>query len=600
MKIKILLGGFVTLVLGALAITARWGCHGEFTVEDVTPESARHGWAGQELANKPENQAIVAQMPPFQIEGVVRDNSKSDVRLWLFAKEVNGGKHLPNYRQEIGDCVSFGAKNAVNYLQAVQIARDWQAHEFKEVYPPYIYGISRVQIGRGRLSGDGSLGVWAAKGVQEYGVLASSAEDVPKYSGSIARSWGRNGPPEKFIQVAKENLVKTVSPVRSAQDVCDAICNGYPCTIASNFGTNTIRERDGRMVATWNGSWAHQMSIVGYDGDEPSGERYFYVLNSWGESAHPEPLQGEPPGGFWITWDACDKICRQGDSFAFSAFNGFPSRDLDFHIFAEQPPKQAPPGILGDTDVALIVLMIFVVFASGLLLCSWLRYGLLRRVKARSFLPILLMSGLVAGELMAHEDEIDFRILGTSQEAAEVPIQDLDFHVLGTNEPESELIVKGLDFHLLCDPEKCLCGEGQDCVCGENCKCPGCQKNAKKEVKWEGKPSANGHWAKLVCADTCGPCQVKKKDLAPFAKHIALENYATTEEAGEKGYTALPYAYLYEGEKIVHRLHPSAINAKRIEEWIKGEGNNQQANMIIQSMAPCCPNGSCQFLQAPY
>src|SRR5690606_3642825 len=125
-------------------------------------------------------------------------------------KEVNGGEHLPNYRQEIGDCVSLGAKNAINYLQAVQIARDWQHAEFKPVYPPYIYGTSRVQVGGGRLgNGDGSIGAWAAKAVQEYGVLAADAEGVPPYSRSVAESWGYHGPPEKFISVAKKTLAKT-------------------------------------------------------------------------------------------------------------------------------------------------------------------------------------------------------------------------------------------------------------------------------------------------------------------------------------------------------------------------------------------------------
>ncbi len=293
------------------------------------------GWSPELVA---EARELVADMPEFRIVGDVAGEANRDKTslLWHYTLVANNGEHLPNYPQQVGDCVSFGMRNAGEYLQCRQIYHEGLTHRFRPIYPPYIYGTSRVQIGGGRLRGDGSVGAWAAKAVEQHGVLFADEAGVPAYSGSVARDWGKSGPPEQWLKVAREFLVKTVSRVTSAQDVCDALCNGYPVTIASNFGTRTIKERDGRMVATWDSSWAHQMCVVGYDGSGST--KYFYVLNSWGAAAHPRPLNGEPPGGFWITWNDCERIAKQGDSFAVSDFEGFPA--LDFRIIGQ--PSAAP------------------------------------------------------------------------------------------------------------------------------------------------------------------------------------------------------------------------------------------------------------------
>jgi hypothetical protein len=281
---------------------------------------------------------IAAALPPFQITGengerIVQDNAKSVVHLWDATKAVLG-KHTDNYPQEIGDCVSFGGKNAIEHLLCVRIARDGPAAgEFHPIATAYLYGISRVQIGGGRIGGDGSVGAWLAKGVQQYGVLALDDPDVPRYSGGVAKKWGnRPGPPKQFIDIAKQRLVKTVSPIRNATEARDAICNGYPLTIASDYGSTDIRERDGQMVARRNTSWMHQMAVVGFDGTKGRAGR-FYVLNSWGPDAHPKPLNDEPPGGFWIEASDMDYIAKQGDTWAFSDFDGFPARDLNFNVF---------------------------------------------------------------------------------------------------------------------------------------------------------------------------------------------------------------------------------------------------------------------------
>lgn len=297
----------------------------------VTPEAVRHGWAGPVAVARAA--PLRAAMPRFAIEGAKRDNSRANVRLWRFAVQVNGGRHLPPFRQEIGDCVSMGAANAVNYLQCVQIARDQAANEFHLAFPPYIYGTSRVQVGERALGrSDGSVGAWAATAVRKYGVLAADAAEVPEYSGKIARKWGAAGPPEEFIRLAQPYPVRTTAAVSSAEDVRDAVCNGYPCTVASNWGgLMQPPVIDGRLVNRHAGKWSHQMCIIGYDG-ETGREPYYYVMNSWGATAHGTPPDDSPPGGFWVRESDVEEMVSEDDSFAFSSFAGFPAQELDFQV----------------------------------------------------------------------------------------------------------------------------------------------------------------------------------------------------------------------------------------------------------------------------
>lgn len=311
-------------------------CSGKF---EVTPEEARYGWAGPEAVE--EAAPIVAEMPPFEItdeEGraVKQDNRLANVRLWKYVLDARG-EHLANVPQQVGDCVSWGAANVANYLQYVQISQGKQA-VFRPAFPPYIYGTARHQVGKDRLRGDGCVGAWAAKAVTQYGALAADEEGVPAYSGAIARQWGASGPPAQFVDAGSKTLIRATSPIRTAEECRDAICNGYPVTIASNWGglmkPPTI---DGRLVNRRVTTWNHQMCVIGYDGETGS-RAYFYVLNSWGAAAHGTPPDNAPPGGFWISAAELESIVKQGDSFAFSNFDGFQSRDL-FNVWGKQPDQ---------------------------------------------------------------------------------------------------------------------------------------------------------------------------------------------------------------------------------------------------------------------
>lgn len=278
------------------------------------------GWAGPEKAKQ-----AVAELglAPFRAYGLV--TAPETRKLWDFTKKVLG-KHTPNYRQEIGDCVSFGMKNAIEYLQCVQVAKG-ERYEFHPVFPPFIYGTSRHDIGGDRLGGsDGSLGSWAAEAVKRFGILFSDDAGVPKYEGRVASQWGsRSGPPKAMYDVAKDNPVKTVAQVNSFEEAAIALSNGYPVTTASMQGfAMEGREKDGKLWGVPQGSWAHQMCFVGVD----MAVRALFCLNSWGDSLWSNHPDDAPPGGFWVDERTANRMCSD-DSWACSQFEGFPAQKLD-------------------------------------------------------------------------------------------------------------------------------------------------------------------------------------------------------------------------------------------------------------------------------
>ena len=125
----------------------------------------------------------------------IKDSGKGKrVLLYDFIRKASNGQY-PKRKQTIGDCVAHGAAYAVDAVKSVDIILKNEFEEWvEETATEDIYAGSRVQIGGGRIRGDGSIGAWAARYVNEYGALPRGKYgnvDLTTYSGSKARSWGR-------------------------------------------------------------------------------------------------------------------------------------------------------------------------------------------------------------------------------------------------------------------------------------------------------------------------------------------------------------------------------------------------------------------------
>lgn len=235
----------------------------------------------------------------------------------------------------VHNCVSFGSKNAVEYVSLIEI-HNGDNEVFHPIFPPFHYGTGRVLVGNNQLRGGaGSLGSWQAKAVEQYGSLRSDYEGVPQYSGSLADNWGDSKRGfEPFMPEAGKRLIRRTARIRSWEELVQAICNGYPVTIASNQGWQMKAGSSGYHEAS--GSWPHQMCIVGIcdEGSRP----WCGILNSWGD-VHGRLVDfdtGEPwPIGMIRSRKQTIQylLQRSGtEAFAYSQFEGFPGQNFDLNL----------------------------------------------------------------------------------------------------------------------------------------------------------------------------------------------------------------------------------------------------------------------------
>lgn len=306
------------------------------------------GWAGKAAAREA-YERLKGEFVPFRIWNAdgraPEDNTRKRVVLWEFDKKVNGGQHFKTFRQAIGDCVGAGSYQAMLRLIAAQIVSGERFEEFHDLFMPYHYACGRnaQEAGNGRMGRDpsGSTGTWQAVALKLYGVLPKTP-DLPEYSERVAVEWATRMPDRKYTEIGQQHRIKSAALMRSADDVMDAVCNGYPVTIASDWGgLDHPPVKDGRLVNRRWGRWPHQMCVIGYDGSTGS-QPYFYILNSWGPEYFGVPPDDSVPGGFWVSKQDIEYIVRQEDSYALSQFDGFPAQDWPLNVGANHDARKRP------------------------------------------------------------------------------------------------------------------------------------------------------------------------------------------------------------------------------------------------------------------
>jgi hypothetical protein len=260
------------------------------------------------------------------------------VLLYKLFEQVTGRPLVPHY-QTIGDCVSHAYGLGVDVLTAVRIlmynkSEQWVAKSATEL----IYAGSRIEVGGGRIGGDGSIGVWAAEFIRKWGVLLrqsylNGAYDYTTYSGQLARALGRRGVgvPDSLEPLCKLHPLKTCALVNSWEECRDAVANGYPVTMCSNIGFTSKRDRDG-FLRRGRQPWYHAMAILGVDDEyrRPGA----LIQNSWGGDTWVSgPKRHEQPdGSFWCDAATIDAAMKQGDSIALSGYVGYPRVDIPDYI----------------------------------------------------------------------------------------------------------------------------------------------------------------------------------------------------------------------------------------------------------------------------
>ena len=276
-------------------------------------------------------------------KNIVQGDENKDAFVWKFYKEVTGQEWQSHDQDGTGMCVGEGFSAALELLQCVEIKVNGDQEEYKPISAAAIYALSREMNGMlGK--GDGSTGAAAAKAMLQFGcVSCEDAKDdntTGKEHAALAKKWGgRDGLPAELKALAAKNKIKSASMVRTPEECRVALANGYPIAICSNVGFEPRGgfKRDGDGFVAMGGTWPHCMCIAGYRADKKA----FLVIQSWGSNSPPGPKSlGQPDGSFWITWDACQRIVRSGESYALSAFDGYPKRNIDNFIMAPAPKRE--------------------------------------------------------------------------------------------------------------------------------------------------------------------------------------------------------------------------------------------------------------------
>jgi hypothetical protein len=300
------------------------------TLDQDFERSYTMGWV-----DEPAQVEAVVSTLPFQSFGETPAGKHTDLDQipeqvwgWDLYKLATGSQWPVVDQKSVGSCVSFGTANAILYTQCAEVV----GGDPEEVLMPcqeVIYGGSRYEVNGGRVPfrGDGSVGAWAAKFVNQWGVLPRGiygSYDLTTYSETRCRQYGASGVPAELETLAKKNPVQDITLVTSFDDACLALANGMGISVCSNRGFRIRRDSEG--FATPSGSWAHCMAFIGYrrTGKRPG----LFCVNSWGPNAHTGPTvtPDAPVSGFMVDADVAERMLQAKDSWAFSKFQGFPSK----------------------------------------------------------------------------------------------------------------------------------------------------------------------------------------------------------------------------------------------------------------------------------
>lgn len=240
------------------------------------------------------------------------------------------GQAWPEFNQgKIGSCVSFGTTQALLFCMAAE----YVSGQRERVVTPCmeaIYGGSRVEVGGGKVKGDGSIGAWAAEWIKRWGIIPQvvvGEYDLTQYRVDRCREWGDKGVPNDLEPEAKEHPIADFVPVTNFENACKALASGYGINVCSRQGFSLVRDAEG--FCKPEGTWAHSMAFIGYSKGKRPG---LFVVNSWGFSTTTGPTPGDSPrSGWWVDASVADRMLRGGDSFAYADVKGFPIKRIDWN-----------------------------------------------------------------------------------------------------------------------------------------------------------------------------------------------------------------------------------------------------------------------------
>jgi len=253
---------------------------------------------------------------------------------------------LPGGAQGRGDCVSWSTRNACLGTMCCEITSGKPDEVSGRLEgAPEVSDTARLNgviateafYNWRRHGGDGwscdsaarvalrESGLWLRKKYDEINV------DFTQYSARNAGIYGSKTPPESWLEIGKDHLVRTATDVEDYEQLRDLIANGYCISSCGSEGFSSDRDEHG--VSARRGSWAHALAYLAVDDRDVIKTLYkeplVLVQNSWGAwNDGPRRILGTnidiPIGSFWARWSDI----KNRSMIAFSGVNGWPPKKL--------------------------------------------------------------------------------------------------------------------------------------------------------------------------------------------------------------------------------------------------------------------------------
>ena len=217
----------------------------------------------------------------------------------------------------VHNCGGRAGSRSAELLQLVKIASGVSA-EYKDVSHAWAYFLARRKYNMLR-GGDGVAGGPIPEALEEGGYLTREESGDLAFAGrgsdDLAVKWGGGGlrgdELERFLTLAKDNLLIKRVRVRSAQELADGIAIGGVGICSDGQGYTT--QRDSRGICTPRGTWWHYHTRSGIRRIS-QGVDIFQYDQSWGEDEPGGPLlEGCPGNVFGVEWAVQDRLCKSGE-----------------------------------------------------------------------------------------------------------------------------------------------------------------------------------------------------------------------------------------------------------------------------------------------